>query len=89
MQVDPVTPKLTPPGTKRLKLRCDILVSTSAFKFDVRRYMKAAAAATAADLRSAELRSAPLAQPAVGRCRLTVSKPVLKAPTVSALEATI
>jgi hypothetical protein len=25
----------------------------------------------------------------VGRCRLTVSKPVLKAPAVSALEATI
>jgi hypothetical protein len=25
----------------------------------------------------------------VGRCRLTVSKPVLKAPTISALEATI
>jgi len=25
----------------------------------------------------------------VGRCRLTVSKPVLKSPTVSALEATI
>jgi hypothetical protein len=27
--------------------------------------------------------------PKVGRCRLTLSKPVLKAPTVSALERTI
>ena len=30
--------KLTPPGTKRLKLKRDILLSTSAFKFDLRRY---------------------------------------------------
>jgi hypothetical protein len=31
-------PKLKPPGTKRLKLTCDILLSTSAFKFNLRRY---------------------------------------------------
>ena len=31
-------PKLKPPGTKRLKLKCDILLSTSAFKFNLRRY---------------------------------------------------
>jgi hypothetical protein len=31
-------PKSEPPGTKRLKLRCDILLSTSAFKFSLRRY---------------------------------------------------
>jgi hypothetical protein len=31
-------PKLKPPGTKRLKLNCDILLSTSAFKFNLRRY---------------------------------------------------
>jgi 4-hydroxy-3-methylbut-2-enyl diphosphate reductase IspH len=33
-----VKPKLKPPGTKRLKLNCDILLSTSAFKFNLRRY---------------------------------------------------
>jgi len=31
-------PKLKPPGTKRLKPKCDILLSTSAFKFKLRRY---------------------------------------------------
>jgi len=33
--------KLKPPGTKRLKLHCDILLSTSAFNFNLRRYGKA------------------------------------------------
>ena len=31
-------PKLNPPGTKRLKVNFDILLSTSAFKFNLRRY---------------------------------------------------
>jgi hypothetical protein len=38
VQVDPIKPKLKPPGTKRLKLECDVLLSTSAFKFNLRRY---------------------------------------------------
>jgi len=29
---------LKAPGTKRLKLKCDILLSTCAFKFNLRRY---------------------------------------------------
>jgi len=33
-----VKPLLKPPGTKRLKVMCDILLSTSAFKFNLRRY---------------------------------------------------
>ena len=33
-------PKLKPPGTKCLKLKCDIPLSTSAFKFNLRRYIK-------------------------------------------------
>jgi len=37
VQVDPIKSKLTPPETKRLKLKCDILLSTSAFKFNLRR----------------------------------------------------
>jgi len=36
--VDPIKPKLKPPGTKRLKLKCDILLSNSGFKFKLRRY---------------------------------------------------
>ena len=38
VQVAPIKPKLKPPGTKRLKLKCDILLSTSAFKFNLRRH---------------------------------------------------
>jgi hypothetical protein len=34
-----MTPKLKPPGTKRLTLKCDKLLSTSAFKCDLRRYI--------------------------------------------------
>ena len=36
--IDPIKPELKPPGTKRLKLKCDALLSTSAFKFKLRRY---------------------------------------------------
>jgi len=32
-------PLLKPPGTQRLKLNCDILLSTSAFNFNLRRYI--------------------------------------------------
>jgi len=38
VQVDPIKPKLKPPGTKLLKLKIDILLLTSAFKFNLRRY---------------------------------------------------
>jgi hypothetical protein len=38
-----MNPKLKPPGTKRLKLNWDILLSTSAFKFNLRRYTVVAA----------------------------------------------
>jgi bis(5'-adenosyl)-triphosphatase len=37
-QVDPMKPKLKPPGTKRLKVKCDVLLSTFAFKFSLRRF---------------------------------------------------
>jgi hypothetical protein len=33
-------PKLKAPGTERLKLKCDILLLASAFKFKVRHYNK-------------------------------------------------
>jgi len=38
VQADPIKPTLKPTGTKRLKLKCDILLSTSAFKYNLRRY---------------------------------------------------
>ena len=38
MQVDPIKPTLKPPGTKRLKLKCDEPLSNVAFKFNLRRY---------------------------------------------------
>jgi len=38
LQNHPVTPKLKPPGTKRLRPKCDILLSTFAFKFKLWRY---------------------------------------------------
>ena len=40
MQVDPIKPKLKPPETKCLKLKCDGLHSTFAFKFNLRRFMQ-------------------------------------------------
>ena len=41
VQVDPIKPKLKPPGIKRLKLNCDVLLSTSAFKINLRHYIQA------------------------------------------------
>jgi len=40
VQVDPIKPKLKPPGTKRLKLKTDVVLSSSAFKLNLRRYNK-------------------------------------------------
>ena len=38
MQLDPIKPMLKPPGTTHLKLKCDELLSSFAFKFNLRRY---------------------------------------------------
>ena len=38
VQVDPIKPNLKPPGTRHLKVKCDTLISTFAFKFNLRRY---------------------------------------------------
>ena len=67
MQVDPIEPKLKPPGTKLLKLTCDILVSTSAFKFNLRRYTKFYKLLTTS---SSNWMTIKLVK--VGRCRLTL-----------------
>ena len=53
VQLDPMEPKLKPPGTMRLKLNCDILLSTSSFKINLRRYTAATpATATSAAIGS-------------------------------------
>ena len=41
VQVDPIKSKLKLPGTKRLKLNRDVLLSTSAIMFNLRRYIMA------------------------------------------------
>ena len=68
MQVDPIKPQLKPPGTKRLKLKCDILLSTFAFRF-LRRYTK--------DKKEAgyDIKDKRLVLTMVGWCRLTPSNP--------------
>ena len=40
MQADPIKPKLEPPGTMCLKVKCSTLLSNSAFKSNLRRYTK-------------------------------------------------
>jgi len=59
VQVDPVKPKLKPPGTKRLKLQSDALRS------HLRRYMK---------VKKVEEEEYCLI-PMVGQCGLTLSNP--------------
>jgi len=56
VQLNPIKPMLKPPGTKHLRLEYDGLLSSFAFKFDLRRYIEARA-------RAWNLK--------VGRCRLT------------------
>jgi len=45
VQVDPMKPTLKAPGTKRLKLKCDVLHPNFAFNFKLRRYTGAAGGA--------------------------------------------
>jgi len=61
VQVDPIKPTLKAPGSERLKLNCDILPPTSAFKSNLRRYTVAGAALSREDV--------------VERCSLTLSNP--------------
>jgi len=47
VQVDPITPILEPPGTQRLKVMYNELLSSFAFKFNLHRYIKAEAVVVA------------------------------------------
>jgi len=73
VQVDPIKPKLKPPGTKHLKLKCDELLSSFAFRFNLRRYIK-------------ELMMDHDRFGLVRRCRSTLSKLPLKAPGIERLK---
>ena len=66
MQVDPIKPKLKLPGIKRSKLKFEGPVSNLAFKFKLRRYNEASAAAPVAALVPA------LTKPGGGRWGLTL-----------------
>jgi hypothetical protein len=73
VQVDPMKPKLNPPGTKRLKLNCDTLLSSYAFKVDLRRYIEESGDATRVDLKACKAKATAEVQ--VGRCWLTPGSP--------------
>jgi len=68
VQVEPMKPMLKAPGTKRLKLKYDILLSSFAFNFNLRRYTKLDDFDNAC---SAYEKAIDMA----GRCRLTLSNP--------------
>jgi hypothetical protein len=73
VQVDTLKPTLKAPGTKRLKLDFDELLSSFAFKFNLRRYAKAIKnEVELAGMVEAHLRDGVAM---VGRCRLTPSNP--------------
>ena len=73
MQVDPIKPTLKAPGTQRLKLKYDKLLSSFAFNFNLRRYN------TESDhLFHLNYAVTLFNASEVGRCRFTASKPVLK-----------
>ena len=81
MQVDSVKPTLKAPDIERLKLLYDEPPSTFAFNINLHLYTKVAMQGVL--LKESE------DETHVGRCTLTASKPVLKAPLVSELEARI
>jgi len=55
VQVDPIKPTMKAPGTQALKLQYHKLLSTFAFKFNLRRYSKVGAIRVEAVRRLAEL----------------------------------
>jgi hypothetical protein len=75
VQVDPIKPTLKAPGSERSKLKRDVLLSTSAFKFSLRRYNeeKDGVINSVRD----EIAKKGLPDSKVGRCILTLSNPLL------------
>jgi len=76
VQVEPIKPTLKAPGSKCLKLPYDELLSSFAFKFDLRRYNEAPCPGCEKNMRELYCAQAVPACGAfqthlVGRCRLT------------------
>jgi hypothetical protein len=69
-------PMLEPPETKHLKLKCDILLSTYAFKFNLRRYTPVGAGAGGARRRHPCQRHGKAVQ--VDSIKLTLIAPGIK-----------
>ena len=67
-------------------MSCDELLSNFAINFNLCRYSEVISTGQSRDATERQ-RSAGQRAAEVGRCRLTVTKPTLKAPTVTALEA--
>jgi len=59
VQVDPMKATLKAPGTKRLKLEFDALLSSFAYKFNLRHYIEIASDAAASFREVGLLRSSP------------------------------
>ena len=81
MQADSIKPTLKAPDNERLKLCYDEPPSNFAFNLNLHFYTKVAMHGVLLDESHEEHH--------VGRCKPTASKPVLKAPMVSELEARI
>ena len=66
MQVDPIKPTLKAPGSKRLKLEHEKLLSNFAFNFNLRRYTEGIPD------KQIKMLSEDVPCAEVGRCRLTL-----------------
>jgi len=78
VQVAPIKPTLKAPGSKRLKLNFYGPLSNFAFKFNLRRYTKAAGGEggdSEGGDGAVEHAAAAVAAPTVRRCRLSLSSP--------------
>jgi len=75
VQVDPMKPMLKPPGTKHLKLKYDVRLSSFAFEFNLRRSSEGAGAGSEQDDDEVSLRWYG-SYSEVGWCRLTLSNPL-------------
>jgi len=85
VQVDPSKPTFKAPGTKRLKLKYDeLLTILLRFRFQ---FQLAPLQQGAIDVTAGRATTAGVAATLVGRCTLAASEFVLKAPIVSALES--
>jgi hypothetical protein len=69
VQVDLFKPTLKPPGSTGLKVKCDVLASNLAFKFNLRRYSEAAVERAEATRREEKKRHE------VSQCRFSLSNP--------------